>query len=379
MGVVKCLVCLCMVLCLVQGVEQRSQTDIFTVFNDAATFTFFQEWQAKHGKVYRSSGETIQRYKHFVDNLKIIDSLNEKREQPEDATFGPTQFADLSAEEFRNTVLMSPRRPSLRQKTYNISRPVKVPESFDWTAEKGVVTSVKNQGHDGTCWAFAGLANVESLWSIRSGKLSPDLSTQSFNDCDGLSDPYKGAVTCGPLGATMAGFYLWAIEEGGVMTWDDYPYCVGFDECSPCQPQGYSEEWCGGEWPIKPCKEEESCAAKYDRSKFVPDLTIKDFGFLTQDEELLKDALIEIGPVVAGIDATDIQHYTGAVLSPDKCSVDTLNHAVLLVGYGGQDGKDFWKAKNSWGTSWGEDGFFRIRRNPGACGINVDCSTAILG
>jgi len=255
---------------------------------------------------------------------------------------------------------------------------VAAPDAFDWSDEAGVVTSVKNQGMSGTCWAFAGLANVESLYGKKTGKECPALSTQALNDCDGYADPFTGAVACGPLGATMPGFYYWVINEGGVMTWEDYPYCSGDNECSPCAPEDYSSEWCGGEWPISPCREHESCHAKYDRSKFVDGLKVKDFVYFESSEENVKNALVETGPLVAGIDATDLQLYSGGVLKADMCSADNLNHAVLLVGYGETEGEDFWRAKNSWGTHWGEDGFFRIQRGTGACGINSDTSSAVL-
>lgn len=48
-----------------------------------------------------------------------------------------------------------------------------------------------------------------------------------------------------------------------------------------------------------------------------------------------------------------------------------VNHAVLAVGYGHQDGKDYWIVKNSWGDQWGDDGYFKIQRGVNMCGIAV--------
>merc|ERR1711879_530962 len=114
------------------------------------------------------------------------------------------------------------------------------------------------------------------------------------------------------------------------------------------------------------------------KDKFVPDLKVKDFEFFSSDETSLKDSLVQVGPLVAGIDATDMQFYEGGILRPQYCSPESLNHAVLLVGYGAEDGSDFWRAKNSWGTRWGEDGFFRIERGTEACGVNVDVTSVVL-
>ncbi|XP_012946113.1 cysteine proteinase 1 [Aplysia californica] len=341
----------------------------------------FTAWREQHGRQYSSGEELMRRYHIFVENLAKIRILNAERVSPDDATFGPTQFADLTEREFKDTVLMSAWRKSPGSKMYrsNSSLPAP-PASFDWTSQSHVVTPVKNQGQAGTCWAFAGCANVESVYGVRTGEASPDLSTQALNDCDGYVDVLEGAIACGPLGATMPGFYLWVIEEGGLMSWEDYPYCVGNGGCAPCEPPGYSSQWCGGEWPIKPCVARDSCEAKYDRSKFVPGIKVKDFVNFPSDESALVENLVEVGPLVAGIDATDMQLYTGGVLQATSCRPEQLNHAVLLVGYGqaGEGGAPYWRAKNSWGEGWGEEGYLRIQRGEGACGINTDVTSAVL-
>lgn len=51
------------------------------------------------------------------------------------------------------------------------------------------------------------------------------------------------------------------------------------------------------------------------------------------------------------------------------CDPSGLDHAVLLVGYGVDDSKPYWTVKNSWGTKWGEDGYFRMIRGEGLCDV----------
>ena len=55
-----------------------------------------------------------------------------------------------------------------------------------------------------------------------------------------------------------------------------------------------------------------------------------------------------------------------------------LNHAVLLVGFGADGGKDYWTVKNSWGAKWGEQGYFRFNRGADTCGIESEVTTAVL-
>jgi len=114
-----------------------------------------------------------------------------------------------------------------------------------------------------------------------------------------------------------------------------------------------------------------------DCHSLVPHTAIIGYKSVTpRDEEALKVALLVTGPVAVGIDAfgTAVQFYKRGVLTAD-CTAN-LNHAVLVVGYGIADdvpgSSKYWKLKNSWGTNWGEYGFFRILRGKSGtsqCGV----------
>ena len=93
------------------------------------------------------------------------------------------------------------------------------------------------------------------------------------------------------------------------------------------------------------------------------------------------------GPLSIALDATiAFQFYKRGVLDPSSHPIlggcanvnPELNHAVLLVGYGTDGAKPYWTVKNSWGTKWGEQGYFRFRRGSNKCGIESEATTAVL-
>jgi len=99
-----------------------------------------------------------------------------------------------------------------------------------------------------------------------------------------------------------------------------------------------------------------------------------------RDEEDIAAYIAKNGPVTAAINAAPLQYYVGGIINLNAayCDQAVLNHAVLIVGYGTQNGYDYWIVKNSWGPYWGENGYFRVTRGYGVCGINKIVRGAIL-
>ena len=100
------------------------------------------------------------------------------------------------------------------------------------------------------------------------------------------------------------------------------------------------------------------------------------------DEEIIKQYLYEKGPLAIGVNAYPLNWYARGVIDWDneRCNQQDINHAVVLVGYGHDDeeGLDFWRIRNSWGENWGENGYFRLSRGKGTCGVNRHVSFATI-
>jgi len=253
-------------------------------------------------------------------------------------TAGITKFMDVSQAEFARTHLNLKLEVSdiVKAKT---ATPMKfelgtAPDSHDWR-DKGMVSDVKDQGQCGSCWAFSAIGNIESQYKMKTGK-DVILSEQELVDCDKAADQ-------GCEGGLMEDAFKY-LETAGVISQQDYPYAGVDNECKT-----------GGI----------AVVAKVTSFAFAG----------TSDEAAIKELLYTNGPFAIAINATPLQWYFGGIVNPWfpslECDPSSLNHGVLLVGYGSEAGQDYWIIKNSWGKTWGEDGFFRMARGSGVCGVNT--------
>ena len=294
----------------------------------------FNKFIKQHNKVY-SAEEHVERFLIFTENLIKNASHLLLEENPK---FSP--FFDLTTAEFKKFYL-SYKRPETKHYGVHVSSfDAPAPLSFDWRL-KGAVTPVKNQGQCGSCWAFSAIGNIEGQYAINENK-SLQFSEQQLVDCDTKSEG------CG--GGFMANAFEYLIGAGGVMSEDDYAYKAEDRQC------------------------------KFDKTKVKAKL--KGFNQIAKDELQMKQALFENGPLSVAVNATRFHFYTVGILDLTEAACDqsyeALNHGVVIVGYGTENGKDFWIIKNSWGPSFGENGYVRLSRNKNTCGISNDVSTAVL-
>ncbi|XP_031113876.1 senescence-specific cysteine protease SAG39-like [Ipomoea triloba] len=303
-----------------------------------------EEWMAQYGRVYGDETEKAKRFQIFKENVKVIESFNQAGDQP--YTLGINEFADLTNDEFASTKNGYKRpvfpRPPGGSTPFRYENVTAVPSAVDWR-KKGAVTSVKNQGVCGCCWAFSAVAAVEGIVKISGGKLI-SLSEQELVDCD------KGGGDQGCHGGRMDDAFKYIINHNGLSTESGYPY--------------------GGQ-------DHGTCNLK--RGSFRAAKTVAGYEDVPRNSEAALLRAVAHQPVSVAIDARglQLQFYSGGVFT-NKCGTE-LNHGVTVVGYGrGQNGMKYWVVKNSWGERWGENGYFRLERGvkaaEGLCGIAMDAS-----
>lgn len=233
------------------------------------------------------------------------------------------------------------------------------PDALDWSTQ-GATTPVKNQGSCGSCWAFSATEGVESGVFMATGQL-PTLSTQQIISCD-----MKEADGGGCGGGDLPGAFGYVMEAGGLDSGEDYPdtsHVLGIT--GNCKWSGNKvAQVASWKYAVPPCAESEQA---------------KGGACANQDEDGLKAALANFGPLSVCINAAEWDYYSSGVFSR-SCSGAwaDLDHCVQLVGYDSTGAKPYWKVRNSWGTGWGESGFIRLPMGENACGI-ADEATYIDG
>ncbi|CAJ0574217.1 unnamed protein product, partial [Mesorhabditis spiculigera] len=302
---------------------------------DTAFFEFMKEFD-RH---YKNRAEFNYRHRIFMQNMKEWEA-----EEAEDLKNGGNldldinQFADYTKEEMAKMLMSGDFGPPVVEGAAPIemgrylSKDYQRPASKDWVQE-GKVTAVKNQGQCGSCWSFATVATVESAVAIKRNNLDT-LSEQELVDCEhdqgGCNGGYRPYA------------YRW-IKENGLVQESGYPYVA-----------------------------QVSGQCRLDRFDVKTRVYIDDYQMLSKDEGLVADWVAANGPVSFGMKVTkDLFHYKSGVFrpNPDACAHESQgSHALTIVGYGSENGQDYWLVKNSWGN-WGLGGYFKLARGINACGM----------
>jgi len=290
---------------------------------ESAMDIMWNSWTSEHGQ--NGAGNR----KAFEANVRKVIETNR---EADDFHLEVNKFAGMTPEEFQQR--NGYKQPKSRElPTLGIHRYSGAPlaDAVDWS-EKGAVTPVKDQGQCGSCWAFSAVGALEGRAQIAKDSLV-SMSEQQFMDCD------KEDGAC--QGGFMDTAFTYA-ETAAMCTEDSYAYKGAEGSCSA-----------------------DGCTVALAQGE------VTGFTDVDASEDALAEAVSE-GPVSVAIDATSskFQLYSGGVMSY-RCG-SQLDHGVLVVGYGVDNGKKYWKVKNSWGASWGENGYVRMEKGKGGdgqCGI----------
>lgn len=321
----------------------------------------FSEFISSFGRNYEVyTAEYNYRLGVFTKNLERI--AREQENSPS-SVHGINMFADRTTEEFRQytgyynklnvqdvqRVCLAKGVPPPQLPTDNL------PDSVDWRDHNPpVVTGVKNQGSCGSCWTFSAIGNIEGQWALAGHDLV-SLSEQSIVDCSKGCCTHDGTRVCN---AGCGGGWQWVAYDdmsklGGVPLEKDYSYRGVAGKCQ--------------------------MSSKTVAAKIVNYTCITAPDGTGADEKQMAAWLVKNGPMAFAMDVSSIGSYRSGIWDPRSCSTTNLDHALVIVGYGTDNGKDYWIIKNSWGSSWGEKGYVRMIRGKAACGVNNAVNSAVVG
>ncbi len=328
---------------------------ILSLSSAVSLWDLFNDWTAQYRVAFMSSEHRARVFSTWVDNHKYIQYINT---QNRTYTLGHNQFSGMTLSEFSEFNKLGSLGESTRRFLRHLGETNKdmgvgVPAAIDWTS-LGAVSPVKDQGQCGSCWSFSTTGALEGAYAIKNGHLV-SFSEQQLVDCDNLSN---GGRDHGCNGGLMDNAFAWIGKNNGLCTEQSYPYVSGTTKTSgTCQ--------------------QKSCTnvAGSDIVSFVDVVSKSDSAMM---------AAVAKQPVSVAIEADqrDFQLYSSGVFT-GSCGTN-LDHGVLVVGYGTMEGVDFYKVKNSWSSSWGDEGYIYLGRgaqfNAGAgqCGVLMQASYPVL-
>ena len=306
----------------------------------------FENWFRDFDIHYTNDHKYLDMFDKWLSNDKFINDINS---QNLSYTLAHNQFSGMDTNDFRNyigsykniEILNNTMRFEINgQNSIDLQT---LPASINWV-EKGAVTEIKNQGQCGSCWSFSTTGALEGAYFIKYGELIA-LSEQQLVDCDNFKN---GGRDFGCNGGLMDNAFKWISKNGGLCSEVSYPYLSGeTTEAGVC---------------TKTC----SLVSNTNIQSYVDVIP-------SSDDEMMN--ALSKQPVSVAIQANQrsFQLYKSGILT-DNCGTE-LDHGVLLIGYGSMNNENYYIIKNSWGKSWGMDGYIYIGRGSqynngdGQCGV----------
>jgi len=300
----------------------------------------FMNYIVEHGKSYLTAEEFGERFELFKQAEEFVRAHNLTTSS---YTLRHNQFSDRSEQE---KAMTRGRIPTETKEATFFATNAETPESVDWR-DAGAVTPVKDQGQCGSCWAFSSTGCMEGAVAVKYGTLL-SFSEQFLVDC------VTADFGCG--GGLQVDALAYLVDHEMILE-SDYAYTAS----------GYGT----------------GSACKYD-SKPHTSYHTESSGYVQVEAnsvQAMKEAVAQ-APLAVAIEADRLsfQLYSGGIFDNTGCGT-TLDHAVLVVGYGSEGGQEYWIVKNSWGSSWGEEGYIRLAitgDGAGICGVQQDTQLADL-
>jgi cathepsin F/cysteine peptidase B len=298
----------------------------------------FNDFKSVFNRQYAEHEEST-RLACFRRNLQLIDEKNARGHE----VHGVNQFADLCQEEFAQRFLgfrhSNATALKHRRSTF-MGTPNAAPSpTADWR-NKGAVTPVKNQGQCGSCWSFSATGNMEGQWFLAGNSLT-GLSEEELVQCS------KNGGDAGCQGGLMDNAFDWVVTNGGIAAESVYPYKSGDGITGTCNN-----------------------ALLKNYAAHVTGHTD-----IAKNENTMEEFVSTSGPLSIGVDALSWQFYLGGIMR--YCLGKQLDHGVLIVGYDTTHTPPYWIIKNSWGATWGENGYIRVAKGHNECGLTQAASTSI--
>jgi len=293
---------------------------------------------AKFGRQHHNVEEYALRLSNFVKTHNFIQEHNASNSTH---VAGHNQFSDWHRAEYVSMLGYKADATVPVKKNLHIFDESANDSYINWV-DAGAVTPVKDQGQCGSCWSFSSTGSIEGAHFVATGELL-SFSEQQLVEC---SHGLLGNHGC----------------NGGLQTYAYQYYESHFAELESVYPYTSGN----GKADYSNCS--------YD-SKSKTAVEVSGFKNVTPSNPTQMKSALTTSPLAVAIEADKMvfQTYQSGVLSSSKCGTN-LDHAVLVVGDGMEDGQEYWLVKNSWNTTWGDQGYIKLAKDSssGTCGVQLD-------